>query len=149
MGHLRRRAHDFAQIELAQYLGAYAGLMIVPFMLGAAEAGTFNLALRIVLAMVLPVATINLLLVPQLVQARRDGDAGSWNAMRRTAGGIMLGYGLLAGAALWLLGPLLLEAAGPEFAAASAALAIMASLFALGIMLGPVGAVLAVLDRER
>lgn len=143
------QARNFALIEIGWFLNAWLGVLLLPFLLSAPEAGVFNLAFRIVASIGVLLSAVQLQVMPRLVLAHKRRDRGDWEQAIRQS---RITLAALAGAfllALLLAGPLVMEWAGTGFSAGTRPLLIMGVCFALATALGPSGAILAVVGAER
>ena len=146
---LSKRASTFATIELALFLTAFASVMMMPFLLGAAETGAFNLALRIVAVATLVPSTVAAVITPALVRASAGKDTANRRALVRQGQLVMALCAAVYAAGVGLFGPYVLQWAGTEFGGATTAMYLMLAGFAAGLLLGPTGVLLAIDGREK
>ena len=142
------RARDFALAEIATFANAQAVMLVLPWVVSNAEVGSFNLALRIVSAIALPVSTVVLLLMPRLAVAHGNGDFEGWRRARREAGWLMITAGIVFIGFVLLAGEWLLSLAGNDYVAATGEVTIMGVLMGIAIMAGPAGAALSSVGRQ-
>lgn len=145
----RRRAGNFALIEISNFLMMWLPTLMLPFLVSPAQVGTFNLALRMVAPIGLVSSTIFLLAVPSLASAHRHRDRAQWRATIRNSRIMMMIASALFLLGVLVAGPFVLRLAGDGFLAAQRPLALLATLFAGGVALGPSGAVLSVIGAEQ
>ncbi len=145
---LASRAGTFATIELALFLTAFSSVMLMPFLLGAAETGAFNLALRIVAVATLVPSTVAAVITPALVRAS-GAQTSNRRELVRQGRWVMALCAVVYALGVGLIGPHVLQWAGDEFVSAQTAMYYMMAGFAGGLLLGPTGVLLAIDGREK
>lgn len=145
----KRRARDFALIELSNFAAMALPMLLLPFLLPPAEVGILNLAFRIVASIGLLSSTVHLLTLPTLSIARHRGDRHAWRHTIRRGRLMMAAVAILFLLAVLAAGPSILRLAGEGFLAGQRPLEIMSALFVAGTALGPSAAVLSVIGAEH
>ena len=147
--HLANRGRTFAVSELSLFVSAFAGVLIMPFVLGAQETGSFNLSLRMAAVASLVPATVVAVSAPPMAKAKLKGDTDAQRSMLNQARIIMATSAAVYLIAVVLIGPWVLDWAGSDFVAVRTPLFIMAAGFAGGLLFGPSGVLLMIEKRER
>lgn len=144
----RTSSNDLAITEIANFLNSWLPMLAIPLVLAPAAVGEFNVAFRLAGAIGLVGSTLYALLLPRLSAAHARRDLADWQSQVAIGRVVMAGVGILFFLAILTVGRFVLASLGEEFLSAWAALLVLSAGFALGIGLGPGGAILVAAGRE-
>lgn len=145
----RKRARNFAIIDICQVLSVWGGLLMMPLILGTSDVGLFNLVVRFSGLILLVNVSILTVLTPRLAIAHDDRDVSAYRSAYRSSWALMAVAGAVFVIGVAVLGEFVLEQVGPGFSSAYLPLLVLSSCYAAGLALGPAAASLAVRGYER
>lgn len=144
-----KRSHDLAIIELSLYLASWAALLMIPWLLGAHDAGLYNAVLRIAGITQIITVSVPSVFIPRLAVSVYEKDWAQARLLIRNIKLVMAMAAIVLLVAIVVLGKWALGLFGPDFVAAYDILLIISAGFCAAMALGPAGAMLNLLKQER
>lgn len=144
-----REMQPFFLITLLQAVNLHFTLIYVASLSSVAEAGMFNVALRVVELVTFGLTAINLTIQPKLAAALSVNDRGRAQHLARQSARLASVAALAAAVALLLAGPRVLGLFGPDFGAAYPTLVVLLLGQLVVALTGPCGAVAAMAGEQR
>lgn len=138
-----------AAYSVLNYLLAGAGVLVVGTVLTPTETGHYGVATRAAALALVVLQPLQMVVAPRLARAWAQGRRSDVEALAGQCLRLSLLTGVLAAAALWGLGPMLLSVYGPGFGDALWALRWLALAQAVVAAAGPLGLVLRMVHEER